>query len=196
MSMFSHQMICSDCKDLEKHHPEYERAEIEDLRELAERIRQDEPTDIGHEKALAIEATAKQLELLISDRTLRCELLFPPEAEAELEDHQKYDPEGWTAEPHHKIPRWGCTGEVTDLVERFRDGNLPEPVVVWRPVQSGEDLCTWVENAGIAYVLVGDERVRALANKDGSATVPVLEFVGTREQAQAVRVTLEPRTRM
>jgi hypothetical protein len=195
MSMFNHQMICSDCKDLEKRHPEYERAEIDDLRELAERIRQDEPTDIGHEKALAIEATAKQIELVISDRTLRCELLFPPEAEADP-DYPWLDPEGWTAEPHHKIPRWGCTAEVTDLIKRLRDGNLPEPVVVWRPVQSGEDLYTWVENAGIAYVLVGDERVRALACKDRQATVPVLEFVGTREQAQAIKVTLEPPTRM
>jgi hypothetical protein len=195
MSMFNHQMICSDCKDLEKRHPEYVREEVSDLCELAERIRQDEPTDSGHEKALAIEATAKQLELSIAERTPRCELLFPPEAEADP-DHPWLDPEGWTAEPHHKIPRWGCTAEVTDLVERLRDGNLPEPVVVWRPMQSGESLTTWIENAGLVYVLVGDARVKELVNKDHSATVPVLEFVGTREQAQAIKVTLEPPTRM
>ncbi len=194
MSMFNHQMICFDCKGLEKHHPEYELAEAKDLRDLADRIREQEPGDIGLEKAAAIEATADKLADLVAWKGIRCELLCPVEAGAELDP--EYDPEAWEAEPHHKIPRWGCTADVTDLVARLRDGGLPEPIVVWRPVQSGEDLLTWAENAGIVYVLAGNERVETMLTEDIRTKATVMEFVGTKEQAQAVRVTLAHRTRM
>jgi len=38
MSMFNTELICMDCKDAEKKRPDYRAAEVQDLREYADRL--------------------------------------------------------------------------------------------------------------------------------------------------------------